>query len=160
MTREQYTEYVTATQGAFRRFLLAMCCGDGALADDVAQESYIKAYLAIDNIRELSHFNAWIYKIGYNTYLNHRRGVRMFTSYDAVDDVCTPERADKAFDYQSLYAAVGELPDKERMAVLLYYMQNYSAGEIAELMETSDEAVRQYLSRGRKKLRILLSEEE
>ena len=45
MTREQFISHVESTQKAFRRFLVALCCGDTALADDIAQESYIKAYL-------------------------------------------------------------------------------------------------------------------
>ena len=46
MTREQFISCVEATQKAFGRFLVALYCGDTALADDVAQESYIKAYLS------------------------------------------------------------------------------------------------------------------
>lgn len=46
MNREQFILQVELTSKAFRRFLVALCCGDSALADDVAQESYIKAYLS------------------------------------------------------------------------------------------------------------------
>ena len=42
MTREQFITHVENTQKAFRRFLVALCCGDTSLADDVAQEAYIK----------------------------------------------------------------------------------------------------------------------
>ena len=54
MTREQFTAHVEATQKAFRRFLVALCCGDSALADDIAQESYIKAYLSCDSFSNVT----------------------------------------------------------------------------------------------------------
>ena len=62
MTREQFISHVESTQKAFRRFLVALCCGDTALADDIAQESYIKAYLSCDSFSNLEKFNAWIFK--------------------------------------------------------------------------------------------------
>ena len=45
MTREQFVEQVGREQAALRRFLTALCCGNGAEADDIAQEALIKAYL-------------------------------------------------------------------------------------------------------------------
>ena len=76
MNREQFISHVESTQGALRRFLVALCCGDSALADDIAQETYIKAYLSSDSIRDEARFTAWIYRIAYNTFINARRAVR------------------------------------------------------------------------------------
>ncbi len=64
MTREQFMTHVEGSQRAFRRFLVALCCGDSALADDIAQESYVKAYLSIDSLKDPGRFNAWLYRIG------------------------------------------------------------------------------------------------
>ena len=66
--------------------------------------------------------------------------------------------ADRSFRYQELYAALNRLSDKERMSVLLFYMENYSIKEIAEIVDASESAVRQHLSRGRQHLRSLLTE--
>lgn len=157
MTREQFISHVEATQKVFRRFLVALCCGDSALADDVAQESYIKAYLSCDSFSNLDKFNAWIFKIGYNTFLNHKRGERVMVGYEDVKEVASNENADSSFLYQDLYEALYKIPPKERTSVLLYYMQGYSIKEIAEIQETSQDAVKQHLSRGRNHLRGLLS---
>ena len=73
MTREQFITHVEGTQKAFRRFLVALCCGDTQLADDIAQEAYIKAYLSCDSFNSPDKFNAWIFRIGYNTFIDHRR---------------------------------------------------------------------------------------
>lgn len=157
MTREQFISHVEATQKAFRRFLVALCCGDTALADDVAQESYIKAYLSCDSFSSPEKFNAWIFKIGYNTFLNHRRGERLTAEIDDAKEVTAQECADSSFDYQDLYEALNRIPAKERTSVLLFYMQGYSIKEIAEIQETTQDAVKQHLSRGRTHLRGLLS---
>lgn len=157
MTREQFTSYVEATQRAFRRFLVALCCGDNALADDVAQESYIKAYLSRDSFSNPEKFNAWIFKIGYNTYLNHKRCERPVVDIDDAKGITSHNSADSSFAYQDLYEALNRIPAKERTSILLFYMQGYSIKEIAEIQETSQDAVKQHLSRGRNHLRGLLT---
>lgn len=95
-----------ATQKAFRRFLVALCCGDSSLADDVAQEAYIKAYMACDTFKNADKFNAWIYRIGYNTFLNHKRDRRLTVDYDDARELSAPGGADAGFAYQDLYEAL------------------------------------------------------
>lgn len=157
MTREQFISHVEATQKAFRRFLVALCCGDTVLADDVAQESYIKAYLSCDSFFNIEKFNAWIFKIGYNTFINHKRSERLSVGIEDAKEITAHESADSSFAYQDLYEALNRIPAKERTSVLLFYMQGYSIKEIAEIQETSQDAVKQHLSRGRTHLRGLLS---
>lgn len=156
MTREQFISHVEATQKAFRRFLVALCCGDTALADDVAQESYIKAYLSCDSFSNLEKFNAWIFKIGYNTFLNHKRGERLTVGTEEAKGITAYESADSSFAYQDLYETLNRIPSKERISLLLFYMQGYSVKEIAEIQGATQDAVKQHLSRGRTHLRGLL----
>lgn len=159
MTREQYISRVKKSQREFRRFLMALCCGDAFMADEVAQEAYIKAYMALDSLKDVEKFDAWVFRIGYNTFMSHRRMERQHVDYEQAGQLQGEERTDKAFDYQALYAALGLLPASERTAVLLYYMQGYSTKEIALIIDASTDAVKQYLSRGRKHLRNLLTKE-
>lgn len=156
MTREQFTSHVEGIQKAFRRFLVALCCGDSALADDIAQEALIKAYLSCDSFRDISKFNAWIWRIGYNTFISDRRAAKISVGYDSIMDRAAADSADSAFRYQALYAALNRIPDKERMAILLHYMEGYSVKEIADIVDASQDAVRQQLSRGRNHLRSVL----
>ena len=156
MTREQFISHVEGTQEAFRRFLVALCCGDTALADDVAQEAYIKAYLSCDSFSNPDRFNAWIFRIGYTTFLNHKRSEKIFSGYDEAREIASGDSSDSQFRYQDLYAALNKLPAKERTSVLLFYMEGYSIKEIAEIEEASQDAVKQHLSRGRTHLRGLL----
>ncbi len=156
MTRQQFIEQVKNTQTIFRRFLTALCCGDKQLADDLAQESYIKAYIAIDCGNTPENFKAWLYRIGYNLFLNYRRSERPSDDSASLLGMAAEQRADDFFRYQDLYTALDSLPPKERMSVLLYYMEGYATKEIAAITETTDEAVRQHLARGRRHLRDLL----
>lgn len=157
MNREQFISHVEGTQGALRRFLVALCCGDSALADDIAQETYIKAYLSCDSIRDSSRFTAWIYRIAYNTFINARRAVRPTERVEAVADEVSSDVADDSFRYQELYNALDRLSGRERTAILLFYLEGYSIKEIAEIIDASQDAVKQQLSRGRAHLKDMLS---
>lgn len=157
MTREQFISHIESTQAAFRRFLVALCCGDSDLADDMAQEAYLKAFMACDTLRDMSKFKSWIFRIGYTCFINHKRSARFFSEYSEAACETAQETADQGFRYQELYAALNALPVKERMSVLLFYMEGYSIKEIAEIESVSQEAVKQHLLRGRRHLRHLLS---
>lgn len=156
MTRQQFIEQVKGTQAGFRRFLTALCCGDTQSADDLAQEAYIRAYLAFGKGDRPDNFKAWLYRIGYNLFLNCQRSERLTVDPASLLGIAAEQRADDTFRYQELYTALDLLPLKERMSVLLYYIEGYSTKEIAAITETTDEAVRQHLARGRRHLRNLL----
>jgi RNA polymerase sigma-70 factor (ECF subfamily) len=87
MTGEQFIKQVEGTQMAFRRFLVALCCGDAALADDISQDAYIKAYLSCESLNDIGKFRAWIFKIGYNTFISHKRTVKAFADYEEARDI-------------------------------------------------------------------------
>ena len=159
MTRQQFISYIESNQRALRRFLTALCCGDSSLADDIAQETLMKAYLNCDNFRQDSKFSTWIYRIAYNTFISSRRRERVTDPISCASELAACERADKSFEYQHLYKALDDLSEKERTAILLFYMQGYDISEIAEITETSADTVKQHLSRGRRHLRALLTED-
>lgn len=156
MNRETFISEVEKSQKALRRFLTALCTGDSQLADDIAQETLIKAYLSCDDITDTSKFNAWVYKIAYNTFLNQKRRERKSVGYEEIENLKSENVSDDAFKYQSLYLALENLPDKERTGILLYYLENYSVKEIASIVDSTPDAVKQHLSRGRKHLREIL----
>ncbi|MDE7412615.1 MAG: RNA polymerase sigma factor [Muribaculaceae bacterium] len=156
MTREDFIRHVEGTQRAFRRYLVALCCGNSQLADDIAQESLIKAYLSINDFKNTEKFNSWIYRIGYNTFLNHTRKVKRFEGYEEAARISGSDFTDSSFRYQDLYSALDLLSPTERTSILLFYMEGYSVKEIAEIEEESQDAVKQHLSRGRKKLKKLI----
>ncbi|MBR5482161.1 MAG: RNA polymerase sigma factor [Bacteroidaceae bacterium] len=153
MNREQFTELVKREQEELRRFLLALCCGDRFMADDIAQESLVKAYLSSDSYHEEGKFTAWIYRIAYHTFVDYKRKDKRFVSLDKAGTTSSTLTADHTFHYQELYTALQELPPKERTAILLFYMKGYDIKEISLITETTESAVKKQLSRGREHLK-------
>lgn len=158
MTRDQFIRHVKGSQKEFRRFLVALCCGDSQAADDIAQESYVKAYLSCDKLSQTEKFNAWLFRIGYTTFVSDRRSEKQHADYGEASELAADTSADESFRYQELYAALNRLSAKERMSILLFYMENYPVKEIAVIQAISEEAVRQHLMRGRNHLRNILSQ--
>lgn len=157
MTRREFEKQVSATQGDLRRFLVALCCGDISLADDIAQDSYIKAYLSLDTLKSDSSFKPFLYRIAYNTFISSRRTLRLQQPIDDAVTTSSPDSADNAFRYQSLYNALRRLSASERTAVTMFYLEGYSTKEIANLTDIGEDAVRQQLSRGRKHLKSIMN---
>ena len=157
MKREQFIATISSEQESLRRFLLALCGGDRMEAEDIAQEAMIKAYLASDRFEKRHKFSTWLFKIAYNTFLDHKKSARnRETDLDAAQYLTGGQSADQAFAYQELYEAIGTLALKEKSAILLFYINGYSVKEISKITSSSQIAVKQQLSRGRSKLRQIL----
>lgn len=156
MTREVFIALVEREQESLRGFLLALCCGNKGDADDLAQEALVKAYLSSAGYQDQGRFRSWLYKIAYNTFLNHRASLRSTESIDEARTLISNTAADSSFEHQDLYLALRTLPPKERSAITLFYLNGYNIKEIAAITDTSEDAVKKQLSRGRDKLKAKL----
>ena len=153
MTREVFIAHVEREQEALRGFLLALCCGKKDDADDLAQDALVKAYLSSAGYQDKGKFRSWLFKIAHNTFLNHKASCRMMNSIDEARTLIGGSSADAGFEHQDLYFALRTLPPKERSAITLFYLSGYSIKEIAAITDTSEDAVKKQLSRGRDKLK-------
>ena len=153
MTREVFITQVEREQEALRSFLLALCCGNKSDADDLAQDAIVKAYLSSAGYQEQGKFRTWLFKIAHYTFLNHKASCRTMETLDDARTLISSTTADNAFEHQELYLALRTLPPKERSAITLFYLNGYSIKEVAVITETSEDAVKKQLSRGRDKLR-------
>lgn len=154
MNREEFIAHIRGEQEQLRRFLLALCLGNRDEADDIAQESLVKAYLSSSGYRDEGNFSAWLYKIAYRTFLDHKKACicnQPLNMAYSLTDVST--LADNTFRYQELYMALNELQPKERTSILLFYIKGYSVREISKIMECSEDAIKKQLSRGREHLK-------
>lgn len=161
MNREEFIKLVSREQESLRRFLLALCCGNREEANDIAQETLVKAYLSVSHYQDEGKFNAWLYKIAHNIFLDRKKVQR---DWDTLDEaISTPDSsslaADRSFAYQDLYAAIASLPAKERTSILLYYLKGYSIKEISVIIDVSVDAVKKQLSRGREQLKLKIKRE-
>ena len=156
MTREVFIALVEREQNVLRGFLLALCCGNKSDADDLAQDTLVKAYLSSAGYQNKKNFHSWLFKIAYNTFLNHRASCRTMETLDDARTFVSTKTADEGFDHQDLYLALSILPPKERSAITLYYLNGYDIKEIATITGASVDAVKKQLSRGRDKLKEVL----
>ena len=156
MTREVFISQVEREQEALRGFLLALCCGNKSDADDLAQDALVKAYLSSAGYQEKGRFRSWLFKIAYNTFLNHKASCRTMDTLDEARKVAGSQSAESRFEHQSLYLALRTLPPKERSAITLFYLNGYNIKEIAAITDTSEDAVKKQLSRGRDQLKARL----
>ncbi len=149
---------------------------DHAEAEDLVQETFIKAYRALSKFRGESAFYTWLYRIGVNTAKNHlmsqRRKVPTSTDTDSQDaenfDVAdglresgTPESALATKQLaQTVNDAMGALPEELRVAISLREIEGLSYDEIAAMMECPIGTVRSRIFRAREiianKIRPLL----
>jgi len=153
VTRETFITHVEREQEALRGFLLALCCGNKDDADDLAQDALVKAYLSCAGYQDKGKFRSWLFKIAYNTFLNHQKSLKPTVCIDTVPVEALPQRGSGEGAFSDLYLALSTLPPKERSAITLFYLSGYSVKEIAQITDTSEAAVKQQLSRGRDKLR-------
>ena len=159
MTRERFIDLVRAEQESLRRFLLALCGGDASLADDIAQDALVRAYVASGSFLGLSKFSTWLFRIAYNCYVDHYRKPRLETiSSDTKQALSVPanDETDSGFRHQRLYQALESLPEKEKAAIVLHYFEDRSIKEISSILETPQGTVKYYLSTGRNHLKSIL----
>ena len=155
MTREAFITHVEREQEALRSFLFALCCGNKDEADDLAQDSLVKAYLSSAGYQDKGKFRSWLFKIAHNTFLNHRASQHYTENIDDERIKALPLGGDGegSEPYEDLYLALCTLPPKERSAITLFYLTGYNIKEIAQITDTSEDAVKKQLSRGRDKLK-------
>ena len=159
MSPERFIDLFRAEQESFRRFLLALCSGDESLADDIAQDALVRAYVASGSFLGLSKFSTWLFRIAYNCYVDYHRKPRMETvpsdSQQALSIPATDE-TDARFKYQRLYQALGSLSEKEKATIILHYFEDRSLKEISSILQIPQGTVKYYLSTGRNHLKSIL----
>lgn len=154
---DRLAEMVTMYQSLLLKLCYAYLC-DAELARDAVQETFLKAYQGMERFRGECSEKSWLIKIARNTCMDIKRSAW----HRHVDRRVTPDElpTDTAFDTfigdRELAAAVISLPDKLKDAVLLYYYQNFTVTEIAEILSISQPSVSSRLSRARKRLKAFL----
>ena len=162
MTKQQFISAIGGLQESLRRFLLVLTHGDEDLANDLAQEAILKAYLHCASFEGNAKLQTWIFRVAYNEYLNeqnrywntHRIAV---DRYEEVDTQLADEQTDSKFRYEPLYRAIDQLPKQEKVVVILYYLEEKSIREITHITDISEGNIAVILFRARKRLKKILS---
>jgi RNA polymerase sigma-70 factor (ECF subfamily) len=146
-------------------------------AEDLVQETYLKAYRAFDRFQEGTNLKAWLYRILTNTFINSYRAKKRRPEESDIDDVeslylyrrlgglagSTSGRSaeEEVLDHitdSEVKEAIEALPEQFRMAVLLGDVEGFSYKEIAEILDVPIGTVMSRLHRGRRALQSRLYE--
>lgn len=157
--RAAFGELVLRHQSAVRNFLRHLTRGDAALADDLAQETFVQAYRGLARFRGEANFSTWLLGIAHNHWRNARRRQREHAPLDGAGALefavaATTDTSDLRHD---LDAALQQLSADEQLALHLGFQQGLSHGEIAALLDWPLGTVKTHLARSKEKLRHLLA---
>jgi len=129
---------------------------DRHLAEDLVQESFLKAFRALASFRAGTNFQAWLFRIAHNALANQRRGSRTvreaFPEQWPATDAGPAEQAMSREAMLQLARSVGRLPSDFRGAFLLRVEEQLSFREIADVLNITEETARWRVFKARQKL--------
>jgi RNA polymerase sigma-70 factor (ECF subfamily) len=158
--------------------------GNSQDAQEVTQDAFLKAFTSLDTLQKPGAFGGWLMRIVSNLSLNFRRA-RKVRQQLPLDDVLGPAIAkgqsdpaasggggsewmsksgDPVHSLESremgakLQAALQQLPEKQRLAIVMFAIEGMPQKQVAEALDCSVEAVKWHVFQGRKKLKELLKD--
>ena len=141
----------SSIRGLMRRF-----CGDATLADDLAQQVFLRVWLKIRTLREARAFPAWLKKLAVSIWLQYLRKNDALRHADEIFEIEGGEDDSAGVD-MDLDQALATLPDHVRLCIVLSYQEGMSHREIAELLNMPLGTVKSHINRGTQRLQKILS---
>ena len=151
--KSAFDQLVRKYQSQVRRFFLNQTCGDKELSDDLAQDTFIKAYTSLDSFKGAANFSTWLYRIAYNVFFDYIRSQKPTSDLEVVttDAAYSNEQQDIGRK-MDVYAALQQLKEAERTCITLFYMEELEIKKIAEITGMAEGTVKSHLSRGKEKM--------
>jgi len=161
--RTAFRELVLEHSHAMFRLAWRLTSDEGA-AEDVVQESFIKAWSHLADFRMESSFKSWLHRITVNTAMDYlrkhirRKGFEQAESdWESIDQAAvTPDIAAQIDISTQTRTAMMELSESERTALMLKHFEGHSIEEIARIMNTTPGASKQNIFRAVRKMRLTL----
>ena len=147
-------------QSPVRRFLLNLTLGNEALSDDLAQDTFLKAYVNIGQFQAKATFQTWLFRIAYNVFYDYKRKASNLpqqgapSSAERLGAADSPgwgrsERTDIKMDVRQ---ALALLKDEERTCITLQLIDGEPIDHIAEITGMPENTVKSHLRRGKVRL--------
>lgn len=139
-------------------------CADRHEADDLYQDTWVKVIRSIEQFDQSKDFEPWLTRLCVNTYRDKLRRLSRspflnFSSNEAKDTVFATVPAPERKDYTDLYAAIDRLPEKLRLAIILFYFEDMDISKTAETLRIPPGTVKSRLNKARKLLKEVLTDE-
>jgi RNA polymerase sigma factor (sigma-70 family) len=144
-------------------------CGNREEAEEIAQDSFLKAYRSLKEFKMKSSFATWLYRIVYNTAISHvrgkKKGILSLEDFpaDATDFIgsnSSEEEAEKQYRSSVINFALQKINDEERGLISLYYYEEMSTEEISDVTGISKSNIKVKLFRARQKMLEILEKIE
>ena len=177
--KKAFDQLVRKYQSPVRRFFLNQTAGDEQLSDDLAQETFIKAYVNITKFRGMSSFSTWLMRIAYNVFYDEVRkrkvetvsfeeGGRRKEEGDYSHPQIYRQNSSLQQDYSltshssslkmDIYSALTLLKPDERTCITLQLIDGYPIDQISKITGIGENTVKSHLKRGKEKLANYLRE--
>ena len=162
--KRAFDQLVRKYQSPVRRFFLNQTLGDDALSDDLAQETFIKAYVNITKFKGISSFSTWLFRIAYNVFYDYCR--KMKNEKLEMSNVDIQTCAESAFSSNhnssflisnsslkmDIYQALSQLKEEERTCITLQLIDGQPIDKISDITGMPQNTVKSHLKRGKDKL--------
>lgn len=136
------------------------CVGSFAEAEDITQEVFLSLHAKPQHFNDDEHLKAWLLRVTLNRCRDYHRSYRK-RNQQRLDDV---NEAALSYEFtpedKTVLEKISALPEKYSSVLYLYYYEEYSVREIAEMLQKNENTVSSLLRRARQKLRFELEEEE
>ncbi len=150
--RDAFAQIVRRHQSPVRSLLRRLSCGDTALADDLAQETFLRAYRGLAGFRGDARLGTWLHRIAYRTFLDEAVRRRDELGRELADDEA-PDAREGADLRMDLEQAMRFLSPAERTAIALAFGRDLSHEEVATVLDCPVGTVKTHIARGKDRLR-------
>lgn len=161
LARDQFRDHLVAAIPKLRAFALSLA-SHSDYADDLVQETLMKAWNHQNSFQAGTNIKAWLFTILRNEYfsqLRKRKREVEDADGDYASNVMTPGGQESQLDMADLRIALQQLPDDQREAVVLVGASGFSYQEVAQICQVPVGTVKSRVNRARNKLAVLLSGE-
>jgi RNA polymerase sigma-70 factor (ECF subfamily) len=151
LSDEQFHEKLTASIPHLRAFARSLC-GCREMADDLSQETLLKAWAAREHFVAGTSFNAWTFTILRNVYFGQRRRMRFVGDYDEVEAerlLNTPATQQSGMEATDVLRALATLPAAQREVLILAAVGNVSYEEMADICGVAIGTIKSRIARAR-----------
>lgn len=167
--QEQNPEYFTTLYRRYAGKVFAKCIsmlGDEALARDAVQDIFIKVFLNLSRFSEQSSFSTWLYSITYNFCIDLIRKKKKIPVLFADDvsrisdevEVEIPDSVLLEMKQDRLEKVLAQLPEGDRIILLMKYMDEMSIKDIADLLQKTESAIKMQIMRAKQRAQTIYDE--
>jgi RNA polymerase sigma-70 factor (ECF subfamily) len=165
--RHAFALLVNRYEASLTRYITRLGSVDSETTKDILQESFIKAYIHLNDYDPSLSFSAWLYRIVHNETINYFRALRnrprsvvreedLALFEKIADDLNIEREASARFDQTHLRTALQSLEQKYRDVVILRFFEDKSYEEISDILQIPSGTVAIHLSRAKHRLKTLL----